>query len=408
MDHSKQVLYNTTGNIVTLFFQWLIIMLIPKITNFSEAGIFTVAISICSILNHVATFSMKEHHIADQHVCYSDKDYAAVRLFTIALSFALIIPISLGFHYDLTQIAVITGYMIYRNFLHYAYIYSASLQISNHLEYVGKWTAIEGIFSFVSFLTIYSNIHNLPLAVFTMALVGGGVFFISQWKGYKRLVPIQIRTCPISKKNVKRLLLIGVPLLCSIIAPTTITALPKLILQQLDGESIAGIFGTLSTPTIIIPTLAISVFAPFITDFSTLARNNCLESIRQKYIKMCIILMGFGILCCLAAVLVQNQIFCTLYGDEIAPYTYLFAYLILGITAYSIGTIGTTVLITKKQGKEAAVASILSLIIAAVISIPIIQKYDILGATASLMIAYVLFGLLISICVYFVPISKND
>ena len=31
--HSKEITFNTIGNVVTLFFQWLIIMLIPKITD---------------------------------------------------------------------------------------------------------------------------------------------------------------------------------------------------------------------------------------------------------------------------------------------------------------------------------------------------------------------------------------
>ncbi len=408
MDHSKQIMYNTIGNVVTLFFQWLIIMLIPKITNFSEAGVFTVAISICSILNHIATFSMKEHHIADQHFKYSDSDYSVVRAITIALSFILIIPISFLFHYSFTQIAVIVGYMVYRNLLHFAYIYSAALQISNRLEYVGKWTAVEGVLSFVSFISIYTNTHNLPIAVLSMALIGGGVFFISQRKEYYSFVPKHIRNSPPNKENIKKLLLIGIPLLASILAPTAITALPKLILQQLNGETIAGIFGTLSTPTIIIPTLAISIFAPFITDFSMLARRNDLTTLRLKYLKMCTFLIGFGIICFILSLLSQNIIFDLLYGGEIAPYSYLFAYLVLGITVYSIGTIGTTVLITKNQGKAAAISSMISLLIAIQITIPAIQKYDILGATISLMLAYLIFGVLISICVCILPISKNQ
>ena len=92
MSYSKQITYNTFGTVVTLFCQWLIIMFIPKITDFAEAGIFAVAISVCSILNHIATFSLKEFQISDQNTRYTDADYKSVRLITIALSFIGIIP----------------------------------------------------------------------------------------------------------------------------------------------------------------------------------------------------------------------------------------------------------------------------------------------------------------------------
>lgn len=407
MEHSKQIAYNTIGNIVTLFFQWLIIMLIPKITNFTEAGIFTIAISICSILNHFSTFSLKEHHIADQHTYFTDSDYSIVRGITIIISFILIIPISLLFHYDIIQISVIVGYMIYRNFLHFAYIYSASLQISNHLEYVGKCTALEGILSFISFMCIYPTTHSLPLAVFGMAIIGGGIFLISQLIGYKKFVPLEIRKKNLNPKKVRQLLIIGLPLLCSILAPTIITAMPKLILQQIDGETIAGIFGTLSTPTIIIPTLAISIFAPFITDFSDLARNNNIKKLRQNYLKICAGLLSLGILCVLASLCIQNYIFDLLYGAEIAPYSYLFAYLVLGITVYSIGTVGTTVLITKNQGIAAAISSGIALLFSVISSYTLISNSGIQGATLSLVLAYIVFGILISLCVYILPISNK-
>ena len=71
---SNQILYNTIGSSVTLFFQWLIIMLIPRMTDFSDAGVFAVAISICSILNYVATLFMNQYQVSDQYEKFSEND----------------------------------------------------------------------------------------------------------------------------------------------------------------------------------------------------------------------------------------------------------------------------------------------------------------------------------------------
>ena len=187
-DHSKEITFNTIGNVVTLFFQWLIIMLIPKITDFAEAGVFSVAISVCTIMNHFATFSLREFQISDQNSRFRDDDYRVVRLVTIAISFIGIVPFSLIFGYGTEQTLIIFAYMLYRNLIHYAYVYSAPLQIAGHLDYVGKCMAVEGVFSFVSFMAVYIASEDLLLAVFLMAAIGGGYFLASQAAGYRRNV----------------------------------------------------------------------------------------------------------------------------------------------------------------------------------------------------------------------------
>ena len=96
----KQMSWYTLGNIVTLFCQWVIIMLIPKITDFSEAGIFAVAISVASIVNQIATFSLNTYQIADGYEKFTKNSYAVARLTTITISFLCMIPIILMFDYE--------------------------------------------------------------------------------------------------------------------------------------------------------------------------------------------------------------------------------------------------------------------------------------------------------------------
>lgn len=392
-------MFNTMGNVVTLFFQWLIIMLIPKITNFVEAGVFTVAISACSILNQVAQYSMREFQISDQNAHFTDRDFTVFRQITVAVSFALIIPISLLFSYDLNQVLVILAYMTYRNLIHYAYLYSASLQIKDHLDRVGLDMAVEGILSFSSFMAVYLATSNLILATAVMAVIGGGYFIFSQRLAYGKWVGFSSMAGRTDKAKLKSLALIGLPLFASVLIPTLITAMPKLLLQNIQGDELAGIFGTLSTPTIIIPTLAISVCAPFIVDFSNMSRNNEINKIRSTYMKLFGIILGGGILLTLLSIVLQEFVFVLVYGEEIRPYADLFARLVFGITLYSIGTVGSTVLLTMNRGQSAAISAIIALLIGIVLCFVLIDSSGIDGAANALTISYTLFGILVSICV---------
>ena len=406
MEQSKHITYNTAGNIVSLFCQWMIMMIIPKITDFAEAGIFAVALSICSILNIFATFSLNQYQISDQYVNFNENQYRLSRLVTIVLSFVMCITMLLLFDYSNEQKLVIVLYMVYRNILHYAYLYTATLQIRERLDYVGKCTMVEGVISLVAFVSAYVVTNDLALSVLIMALLGGGVFLISVIYGYRKTdgkygAPERTDTAA-----VKSMLKLGIPLLISGVAPIIITALPKLMLQTIEGDEIVGIFSTLSAPTIVVPTLITGIFTPFIIYFSNVARSGNMSLLAKQYLKMTVMILGFGILCFVASYLLGGPVFEMLYGDNIAPYTKYFKVLIFGIILYSIGMCGITVMMTKEHGRQAGIASVIALIIGATIFAWAIPEYGMEGAVYGLMAAYGVFGLLISLCVLLIPLSK--
>ena len=407
MGVSKQITYNTAGNVVTLFCQWMIIMIIPRMTDFAAAGVFAVALSICSIFNVFATFRLDQQQLSDQYMKFAENDYRAARNVTVALSFGLCLVVLLFFNYTLEQNLVIILYMVYRNLLHYAYIYAATLQIRDRWDYVGKCMMLEGVVSFTSFASSYYITGDLVLSTGIMAVLGGGVFLLSVAHGYMRTVGRKYPRYKAERSAVSSLMKIGTPLMLALVAPIIITALPRIILQATDGDEITGIFGTLAAPTIIVPTLIAGVFAPFIIYFSNVSRRGDMPLLRKQYSKTVLLTLALGgmgyILSCVAA----GFLFERVYGDEIVPYVGYFCILMVGITFYSIGMWGITVLITKEQGKAAAVTSGISLAIAAAIFAYAIPEYGIAGATYGLMAAYGIFGLLVSLCVILLPLDET-
>jgi len=404
MSTPKQITYNTAGTIVTLFCQWMILMIIPKITAFSDAGVFAVALSICSILNIVATFQLNQQQISDQYVRYTENDYRAVRSITITLSFVLCIFVVLFFNYTMEQNLVIIFYMVYRNLLHYAYLYTATLQIRGRLDHVGKCMMLEGAVSFISFTASYYFTNDLVSSTLIMAVLGGGIFLATVAHGYRKAVGRKYPRHRADRSATSSLIKLGIPLLLSIIAPTIITALPRIILQVTDGNEIVGIFGTLSTPTIVIPTLVLGIFTPFIVYFSNLCRRGDMMTLRRQYLKMAGLALILGVFGYILSHFAAEPLFEMIYGDDIVPYVWSFKVIVMGITFYSVGMWGITVLITKEQGRCAAIASAISLAIALAIFITIIPKYHFDGAVFALVVAYGIFGIIVSLFVLIVPL----
>jgi len=412
MGFFKQMSSYTIGNIVTLFFQWLIIMLIPRITDFTEAGIFAVAISVSSIMNQISLFTLNQYQVADGYEKFSESDYALTRLVTIAISFVCIIPVSILFNYDLNQNLIIVSYTIYRSLINYAFLHVSSLQLKNRLDYVGKSMIIEGFLSFFTFMITYVFTTNLLLSTILMAMVGGGCFVVFMSNGYKSLYghryPIELRRI----NHIKKLIAIGTPLLISTLCPVIITALPKLILENSWGDEIVGIFSTLTAPTIAVPTVLTSMFTPLIVYFSTLSKSGDMGTLRKKYGRTVLLFIGLCILGYVISVLFAGYVFEFLYGPEILPYMNYFNILVVGIFMYSVGMCSITVLITKDQGRYAGICSVISLFISVILFVIVIPEYGMDGAAWGLMAAYGIFGALMTACVFLIPLenklSPND
>ena len=410
----KQITYNTAGNIATLFCQWMIMMIIPKITNFSEAGVFAVALSICSIMNIFATFNLNQYQIADQYSRYTENDFRAARLTTVTLSFVLCLIIALFFGFSLEQDGwkqglVLVLYMVYRNLIHYALLYAATLQLRERLDYVGKCMILEGIISFISFTASYYITHDLVTSVAIMAALGGGIFLAMVAYGYRKVLGRKYPWQKSDKKEVSSLLKLGMPLLLSIAAPIAIMALPRLVMQVVDGDEMVGIFSTLAAPTIVIPTLVLGLFTPFIVYFSNVCRSGDMSLLRRQYLKMAGLTLLFGIVCFAVSHFAAGPLFGMVYGgdSEITHYTQYFGIIILGITLYSMGAWGITVLITKEQGRAAAIASAISLAAAIAIFLFAVPRYHFDGASYGLVAAYGIFAIIVSLFVLFIPLSSS-
>lgn len=408
---SSQIAYNTIGNTVTLVFQWVIVMAIPKITDFSDAGVFAVALSITSLMNIVATMNLAQYQVADQYEKFTENDYFVSRLFTIILSFLFCGVAVIVFGYSTKQALVIFGYMIYRNFIHFANLHLATLQINSHLDYVGKCMIVEGVVSFISFIVPYILIKDLVIATALMAFIGGGVFLLTLSYGYRRYMGRKYPMCLSNHSNLIPMIMIGIPLMLSIIVPIAITSIPKLELQYYWGDEIVGVFSTLTAPTIIIPTLIVGVFSPFIVSFSNMAKRGDFRQVRFSYLKLCAVILLFGLTSLVVSILCAKFFFVLLYGEYIVEYIGYFHVMIVGIIFYSIGVCGTTVLVTKDQGKEAAILAFCALALSIVLMGLIIPSDGFRGATYSLLAAYVLFALFISAGVLFRklnPTKKED
>ena len=72
----ENILWNTIGNIIYLGCQWLLSVVVVRISgSYADAGILTLAISITNIFTTLAAFSVRNYQVSDVGGKYQQSDY---------------------------------------------------------------------------------------------------------------------------------------------------------------------------------------------------------------------------------------------------------------------------------------------------------------------------------------------
>ena len=266
---------------------------------------------------------------------------------------------------------------------------------------------IEGVVSFLSFVISYYLSGDIAISTLIMAILGGGIFLLTLSVGYKKIMGVYYPMIIANIRVLWPMIMIGIPLMMSVMFPAMITAFPKIILQMYWSDEIVGIFSTLTAPTIIIPTLVTGIFTPFIIYFSNISKKGDIRAIRIGFLKVIVLIILFGIVSLITSLLCGELVFKTLYGEQIIQYVHYFHVLLVGITIFSVGLCGVTVLITKEQGRDAALMSLIAMVFSAVIFLVTIPDKGMDAATYGLLASYSLFSILISFCVFFKPLEDK-
>ena len=98
----QNMIYNTVGSLVYYFCQWVMTVLIVRMSGFEDAGILSLAMSVTAAPAIVGLFNIRSYQVSDLKGQYSDSVYIRSRVYTNLISFAvcLFVVIFNGYAWD--------------------------------------------------------------------------------------------------------------------------------------------------------------------------------------------------------------------------------------------------------------------------------------------------------------------
>ena len=329
----KNVIWNSSGSFIYLFFQWLVNYLVVILLGFNNAGIFSLAIAISSVAFAASLYGIRGYQVSDLRRKYSDKSYIAARLATCTLSI-IGVCIYLAFNYhDMYTAACILAYLGFKMSEAFVDVYHGIIQRGMRMDYVGISFILRGVISNILFIICALLTKNLFLSIIIMTLSSYALIYIYD----HRKVSTFFKQGGTSTQQIIHLLIECFPLAIYTLLSNLIAAIPRISLESIKGTEILGIYASIAIPAAIIQVVAGFVFAPVLTVFADHVDKRNLQLFHELFFKILAYIFALSLIAIITGMLFGDFGLRLLFGQQIGQYTYLFVPVlyISSLTAFS-------------------------------------------------------------------------
>lgn len=390
MDFRKQAAINSIGSVVLMFGQWLISVLLVRMSGYEDAGIFSLAMTVSNVFSFFANYGLRNFQVSDVSGRYTQGQYLLTRVMTSAASVvACAVYLVAAGGYSAVERWAILLYLLYSNVNVIGDTLLGALQLHDRLYINGYSNILRGALCFVAFVGTYLAVHDLLAALAVMALGTLVLMAAYDWRCFHRvetLAPWR-RT---DGKAAMQLLRVCFALMLSNILPVITTALPRRSIQKLAGTEQLGYFSSIFTPTVLITTLVPAIIIALVPKIARAwkeqDRSGLLRLVGQTYS----FTVGFVLLAELAALIAGRFVMQLIFGPEILQYYGLLYWAILATGINALTSCGNGILIAVGSNRAVAVGAATALAVTAALSDLLVKAQGIHGAAYVLTVAYLL------------------
>lgn len=377
------IVWNTVGNFFYLFSQWLLTYLVVRILGYQDAGILSLATSICGSLVSLSLYGMRSFQVSDIVGQYSDGAYILSRIVTSFCAFIVCLGFVLVNGYTFFLSACVLVYMGFKISESVSDVYQGILQKKMRMDYIGKSFLIKSILSLVAFFTVLVLTKNLLAALIAMTFISVGIVFFYDRTKAKLLSPGSWRVKLLASKP---LLVECLPLALFSFLFNSLTLMPRYLLEMAVGTEALGIYASIAMPVVIVQVSASYIFAPLTTPFAEYYSKRDIKGFMLLVKRIVLFIVILSVVSLVGFAVVGEWALVLLFGDSMIPYTYLLMPLVVCTILVALSWFLSTLLTVIRKLKSLLAISIVSFFLVMFGGIPCINIFGINGASIVLII----------------------
>ena len=396
MNVKRQALINSFGNLVYVAALWLLTVITTQRLGYEAAGHLTLAMTIGNLCVAVQLYGVRAFQSSDMSYEYSAKDYLLSRVFTLALGliFGLIICFVRG--YDTTVLLCIFFFMLIKSAEAFSDVLYGNVQRVGRLDVAGYFMFARGVLIVVLFGVFIWKTDNLNISLLSAAVSCIFLSGIIELFVHRRIA--EKDNAVISIKKTIGIIKDCFPLFIASVVPIVITAYPRIVLEKYYGSELLGFYGNVSTPSLLITTLAPVVLVALLPAYGVAFNNVDKRKIRKLWILSIIGCLAFGAICFLGLLVLAKPLLSLIYTEQIIPYVVYIYPITVAMIIYSFTMCNYTALIAIRKKTMIIAAALIALLVCLISSELLIKSYSIKGVIAVLIITYLVQFVIQMVC----------
>ncbi len=376
----KNMLYNTVGSLVYYACQWLMSVVVVRISGYDAAGVLSLAMSATTAPALVALFNVRSYQVSDIKDEYSTNAYIKSRTFSNVLAFVICIGIVLVGGYNSQKSAAILVFMILKVIEGYADVYYGVEQKHERLDYCGISMILRGVGIIVPFVLGLYLWDNVLVALLLVIAINAVILLLWDVRLVRRWGEEEVTQ---SKKQitneVKRLLITCYPLAIVAFLNALSVNISKMALEQYYGSEVMGYFSSVASPTLVVQLAATTIFAPLMTPLTEAFQSMNKQAFWRICKRFSVLATGLTVVCLIGSKLLAHWGLVFLFGIEIEPYVYLFVPAIIVSVLLAVNAVLYGICTLVREIKSQYAIGLAAIIVAVVASLTLVKTYGMDG-----------------------------
>jgi len=372
------IIWNSLGNTIYLALQWLLTIVIARITDYNQLGLYSLAMSITHVGFSICSWGVRNYQISDIRQKYKWNEYVTARFATCILGCSIIAIFTLTQDYSYVQIVSINIYMLFRAFESIIDVAHGIFQQESRMDFIGISYITRGILNFIVMIIILYLTENIVYAIIGTTI---STLFILLLMDYRYLYKLKSRYFVAAYKKVCQLIWDCMPLAIQHILFTSYASIPKIFLEKIHGQELLGIYASITIPVVIIQSMANFIIIPFATIMSDYAADKDKYNLIRiiKMIICGIIIIGLTVGSIL--LLTGDKILYFLYGSEVSCFSDVLLPCLIAVLLIAFDSLLNILLIIFRQKKGLLFANFCSILITLCLADYLIESFSLYGAS---------------------------
>lgn len=372
------VLWNSIGSMFYLGCQWLITVLVVRLSSgFDAAGLLSLAMSVVGIFGTFANYKMGTYQISDIHRENTLAEYLAFRCVTLALSFFACIAYSL-ITCPPHAIVTVALFFVYKGVGLLIDILHGTDQQHRRMDYIGKSFMLQGIVSIGAFAAVFYPTQDLNLAIVAMTLGVSLVFVAFDMRKTRQFEPIKLH---LTREKAFFFLKTSLPAVIASVAASAIFTIPKQYLALVGGDAALGIYSSVAAPALVVQMGAMYLYGPLLDIFPKHFFDGDMKDFVKLLARTVASIVAVTVACWIVLLFIGEPVLVLLFGEAIAEHVYLLYPVLIATSATAFLWFFGDLLIALRDFKANFIGNVVALVAVLPLSVVCVNVWNMNGVS---------------------------